>query len=220
MVAGGCRCCRIWGQSTNQTMQTATALKAQINTLTGTEKAAALISAGYVRPNGKADFVRFYETLLAEKSGKDPVSERADLMLHFVNKWSAEYTIRDLKLAWETYSQQADIDGGYDQLDDFIDEYGLKNIGFYDSFADMVNDYDEQIVRLFVEDYGISCVSHFPESYQGTYSSEAAFAEDFCSQLEEIPMYAVVDWQATWDQYLRHDFSFDDETGAVFSQNF
>lgn len=201
-------------------MQTATALKAQISSLTGPEKAAALISAGYVRQNGKADFVRFYETLLAEKSGKNPVSERADLMLHFVNKWSADYTVRDLKLAWETYSQQADIDGGYSAIDEFIEDHGLKNIGFYDSFADMVNDYDEQIVRLFVEDHGISCISHFPEAYQGTYSSEAEFAEEFFSQMGEIPHCVVVDWQATWDYSLRHDYSFDDETGAVFSSNF
>ena len=201
-------------------MITATEIKAEFATLTGPEKSERLIQAGYVRPNGKADFASFYEKLLAEKSSQEPISERAEMIAHYVSKWAGEYSVRDLKLAWETYSQQADIDGGYDQLDDFIKEHGLKNIGFYDSFADMVNDYDEQIVRLFVEDYGISCISHFAEAYQGTYSSEAAFAEDFCSQLEEIPMYAVVDWQATWDQYLRHDFTYDDETGAVFSSNF
>ncbi len=198
----------------------ATDLKAQISTMNGTDKAAALITAGYVRPNGKADFASFYEKLLAEKSSQEPISERAEMIAHYVSKWAGEYSVRDLKLAWETYSQQADIDGGYDQLDDFIEEHGLKSIGFYDSFADMVNDYDEQIVRLFVEDHGISCISHFPEAYQGTYSSEAEFAEEFCSQMGEIPHYVVVDWQATWDYSLRHDYSFDDETGAVFSQNF
>lgn len=198
----------------------ATALKAQISTLNGTEKAAALISAGYVRPNGKADFVSFYEKLLTEKSGKDPVSERAQMIAHYVSKWPAEYTIRDLKLAWETYSEQANIDGGYNAIDEFIEDHGLKNIGFYDSYADAVNDYPADVVESFIQDYGISCISHFSEAYQGTYSSEAEFAEEYVEQLGEISPYVVIDWQATWDQYLRHDFSYDEETGAVFSRNF
>lgn len=201
-------------------MATATDLKAEIYGLTSEQKSTRLIQAGYVRSNGQPDFVKFYEELMAERSDREPISERAEMMAHFVSKWAPEYSARQLKLAWETYSQQADIDGGYDQLDYFIKEHGLKNIGFYDSFADMVNDYDEQIVRLFVEDHGISCISHFPEAYQGTYSSEAEFAEEFCSQMGEIPHCVVVDWQATWDYSLRHDYSFDDETGAVFSQNF
>ena len=198
----------------------ATDLKAQISTLSGAEKAAALISAGYVRPNGKADFVSFYEKLLAEKSGKDPISERAEMISHYVSTWAAEYSIRDLKLAWEEYSKQADIDGGYSQLDEFIEDHGLKNIGFYDAYADTVNDYPADVVESFIQDYGISCVSHFSEAYRGTYNSEAEFVEEYVEQLGEMSPYVVIDWQATWDQCLRHDFTYDENTGAVFSSNF
>ena len=83
-----------------------------------------------------------------------------------------------------------------------------------------MEDYDQHAVLAFIEEYGISCISHFPEAYRGTYGSEAEFAEEFVTQLEQIPVYCVVDWQATWDYNLRHDFSFDDESGAVFSRNF
>lgn len=201
-------------------MATATEIKAEFATLTGAEKAARLIEAGYVRSNGKADFVAFYEQILAERSGKDEISERAEMMAHFVNKWAPEYSARQLKLAWEIYSEQVNIDGNYDAIDEFISDYGMANLGFYDSFADMMEDYDRWAVLAFVEEYGISCISHFPEAYQGTYKSEAEFAEEFCSQMGDIPQYVVVDWQATWDYSLRHDYTFDSDSGAVFSQNF
>lgn len=201
-------------------MITATEIKAEFATLTGPEKAARIIQAGYVRSNGKADFVAFYEAILAERSDREPISERAEMMSHFVNKWAPEYSARQLKLAWETYSQQVDIDGNYDAIDEFIGDYGLKNIGFYDSFADMMEDYCRWAVMAFIGEFGITNIEHFPEAYQGTYKSEAEFAEEFVSQLGEIPVYCVVDWQATWDYSLRHDYTYDADSGAVFSQNF
>lgn len=207
--------------SRNRPMATATDLKAQIAGLPEADKVSALISAGYVRPNGKADFVAFYEQVLAERAGRDPISEKTETMAHFVNKWAAEYDARDLKLAWETYSEQASIDGKFDAIDEFIDDFGLRNIEFYEHFADTMNDYDRDAVLAFVWEFGISSISHFAESYQGTYKSEAEFAEEFISQIGgEIPPYVMVDWQATWDCGLRYDYSFDDETGAVFLSNF
>ena len=198
----------------------ATDLKAQISTLSGAEKAAALISAGYVRPNGKADFVAFYEAILASRSAREPISERAEMMAHFVSTWAPEYSPRQLKLAWEVYSQQVDIDGQWDSVDEFIGDYGLANIGFYEEFADAMENYDRWAVIAFIGEFGISCISHFSESFQGTFRSEAEFAEEFCTQQNEIPFYIVADWQATWDYSLRHDYSFDADSGAVFLQNF
>ena len=201
-------------------MATATDLKAELYGLSTAEKSERLISAGYVRSNGRADFVAFYEAILAERSDREPISERAEMMSHFVNKWAPEYSARQLKLAWEIYSEQVNIDGNYDAIDEFIGDYGLKNIGFYDSFADMMEDYDRWAVMAFVEEFGISCISHFPGAYQGIYKSEAEFAEEFASQMGDIPQYVVADWQATWDYSLRHDYTFDSDSGAVFAQNF
>ena len=210
----------IMGSQTDRPMATATEIKAEFSTLTGAEKAERLIKAGYVRPNGKADFVSFYEQLLAEKTGKDSISEKAEIMAHYVNKWATEYSIRELKINWETYIEQVDIDGNYDGIDEFIADYGMANLGFYDAFADAMEDYDRWAVMAFIEEFGITNIEHFPGAYQGTFGSEAEFAEEFVSQMSEIPVYCVVDWQATWDYSLRHDFSFDDESGAVFSRNF
>lgn len=201
-------------------MLTATDLHSQISSLSGADKAEALIKAGYVNSKGKANFTAFYEAVLAERADRDPISERAEMMVHYVNKWAEDYSARELKIHWETYSEQAGIDGKFDAIDEFIDDYGMRNLGFYEDFADTMNDYDRDAVMAFIGDYGISSISHFSESYQGSYRSEAEFAEEFVSQLGEIPVYAVVDWQATWDCNLRYDYSYDDETGAVFCSNF
>lgn len=201
-------------------MLTATDLKNQISGLAGADRASAIIAAGYVRSNGKADFTAFYEAVLAERVNRDPISEKCATMAHFVNQWAAEYSVRDLKLAWETYSEQVDIDGKFFAIDEFIADYGMANLGFYEDFADTIADYDRDVVMAFIGEFGISNISHFSESYQGTYRSEAEFAEEFISQIGEIPPYVVVDWQATWGCGLRYDYSYDDETGAVFCTNF
>jgi hypothetical protein len=201
-------------------MQTATEIKAEFSTLSTAERAERLISAGFVRPNGNADYVSFYEAILAERSDREPISERAEMMAHFVNRWAPEYSARVIKNNWETYSQQVDIDGNYDAIDEFISDYGMANIGFYDSFADMMEDYDRWAVMAFIEEFGITNIEHFPEAYQGTFRSEAEFAEEFCTQQNEIPFYIVADWQATWDYSLRHDYTYDEDSGAVFAQNF
>lgn len=194
----------------------------QIKSLPIADKSAAIIAAGYVNSKGKANYTKFYEDVLNERKD-DPrfgVSDKVAMLAHFVNKWAAEYTAKDLSLAWEIYQEQSEIDEGYDSIDEFISDYGLKNIGFYQDFADLMETYDSSAVMAFVELYGIHNVSHFVESYQGNYSSGAEFAEEFMGQIgENVPSYIVVDWDETW-RHLSYDYTFDAETGCVFCDNF
>ena len=196
-------------------------LHSQIKSLPAADKSAALIAAGYVRTNGKANYTKFYEDVLNERKN-DPrfgMSDTVAMLSHFVNKWAAEYTAKDLSLAWETYQEQCEIDGKYDDVDYFIEEFGLQNIGFYSDFADAINDYDSGAVMAFVGNYGISMISDIADAYVGHYNSEAEFAEEYLSEMgDSISSYVVVDWQATWDCGLRYDFTF--ENGYVFRDNF
>ena len=58
---------------------------------------------------------------------------------------------------------------------------------------------------------GITMSEQFDDAYfyqsDSTYA-EAEFAEYIGSELEclELPSYIIIDWQATWDRNLRHDF--------------
>jgi hypothetical protein len=200
---------------------TATALHETLKGVSGADKAAALIAAGYVNSRGTADYTAFYTAVLAERKGTDPISDRADLMLHYVNNYYGQYDIATLKLQWETYSEQAEIDGEYHSVDAFIEEYGMKELGFYSEYADAVNDYPLDVVDAFIKEFGISCISHLRESYYGVYSSVEEFAEEYFSNCgETVPTYIVADWTATWNQGLRYEFSYDDTTGAVFLTSF
>lgn len=150
---------------------------------------------------------------------KDDPSDKVQMMAHYVNKYAADTDISLLKLQWETYCEQCEIDGGYDSVDEFCEEFGIRNLGFYSDFADAIADYDSGAVMAFVDNYGICEISDFANAYVGHYNSESEFAEEYLSDCgDSIPHYVIVDWQSTWDYGLRYDFTFDD--GYVFRDNF
>ncbi len=59
------------------------------------------------------------------------------------------------------------------------------------------------------------------EAFCGTAESVADFAEDYSEEIgsvpKNIPSWIVIDWQATWDCNLRHDYSTSEgDDGTVF----
>lgn len=198
----------------------ATVLHSQIKSLPIADKSAAIIAAGYVNSKGKANYTKFYQDVLNERKN-DPrygMSDKVQMMAHYVNTYAADTDIQMLKLQWETYCEQCEIDGKYDDVDYFIEEFGIQNLGFYADFADAIADYDSVAVMKFVDNYGISQISDFANAYVGHYNSEAEFAEEYLSEMGDIPPYIVIDWQSTWDCGLRYDFTFED--GYIFRDNF
>lgn len=193
---------------------TAAELNETLKGLDSKLKAARIADAGYVTVNGKTDWSAFYSAVL--ESRREPVSETVEMMLHYINLYAGEYDIPTLRLHWEQYKEECETDETCDNVDAFIADHGLKNIGFYSDYADTVSDYSQDVADAFVEYFGITNISDFPESYMGTHKSEADFAEEYMSELDRIPTFIIVDWQATWDQSLRYDYTFDDATGAVF----
>lgn len=83
-----------------------------------------------------------------------------------------------------------------------------ENIGFdvVDAFIDYHDD--------------VSYVEYVEEAFQGSYNSEAEFAEEFTTDVYgyDAPSFVVVDWDATWNQNLTYDFDF--VNGFVFSSTF
>ena len=118
------------------------------------------------------------------------------------------------------------------KIDDFVeDNYALEDIlEFIDAnseedFLNYYGDYVMQgenlgydVVDAFVEEFGLADVENTEEAYYGEHSSEADFAEDFYNDISAIPVGIVVDWQATWDQNLRYDFTF--VNGYVFKTHY
>ena len=100
---------------------------------------------------------------------------------------------------------------------ELLEEY--KDFSESETLERLVDDYDVDAIRSFIEVFGIEAVDSFEDSYQGEYDSGAEFAEQFATDVYpmDLPTFVEVDWEATWEN-LRHDFII--EEGFVFSMNF
>lgn len=58
------------------------------------------------------------------------------------------------------------------------------------------------------------------EAFAGWFDSEADFAQKLAVQMgaipKDFPYWVVVDWQATWDSNLRHDYVSEDHDGETW----
>jgi len=109
-----------------------------------------------------------------------------------------------------------------EKIDELLDEqYSLEDmLEFIDvhNEDDFVVYYEEYVrcgeaigyeaVDALIEAMGSVCVvEDCDERYQGHYHNEAEFAEEYYSELYDVPTALVVDWQSTWDTSLRYDFT-------------
>jgi len=92
---------------------------------------------------------------------------------------------------------------------------------YQEKYSELCESYGKDAVNAFLKLYDDeSFLEYFEDAYQGRYEDEAAFAEEFTTDIYgfDAPSFVVVDWEATWNANLRHDFDFED--GFVFSKNF
>jgi hypothetical protein len=83
-------------------------------------------------------------------------------------------------------------------------------------YDELCENYCEDAVNAFLDIWEECDLEHFKDAFQGRYDSEADFAEQHTTDCYglNVPSFVIVDWQATWDQGLRHDYEFVD--GFVF----
>jgi hypothetical protein len=109
-----------------------------------------------------------------------------------------------------------------EKIDELIDEnYALDDmLEFIDTYNenDFVNYYEEYVrcgesigydaVDALIGEMGsVSDIEGCDERFRGWYESEADFAENYYSDLYDVPCALVVDWQATYDSSLRYDYT-------------
>ena len=92
---------------------------------------------------------------------------------------------------------------------EFIDEYNEQDfVSFYEEYVRCGEAIGYDAVDALIEEMGSVCdVEDCDERYQGCYENAADFAEEFYSDLYDLPCAIVVDWEATWEQNLRYDFT-------------
>jgi hypothetical protein len=116
------------------------------------------------------------------------------------------------------YEALIEAKGGPEQLNNNEDdEWDYTHTEVAEEYMEIYNDlcdsYTQQAVDFFLTSWSDCDLEDFRDYYVGYYKSEAEFAEENYKYLT-IPVEIVVDWQATWDVNLRHEFYF--MSGYVF----
>ena len=113
------------------------------------------------------------------------------------------------------------IEDGHDEdeMKEFIETHGAKDfVCYYEDYARMVDEYDQETVDAFLEEFDLMDVEHLQDAYHGQYSSEAEFAENFVTDMgyaqHDMPYWIAIDWEKTWDDGLSWDYTFNN--GYVF----
>ena len=88
-----------------------------------------------------------------------------------------------------------------------------------ETLKELLEDYSAEAIQAFVECFGCGMLEDFTDSYQGEMSG-AEFAQQFTEDCWclDIPGFVEVDWQATWENLERYDYS--EQDGFIFACNF
>ena len=112
----------------------------------------------------------------------------------------------------------------YNDMVDFIKEHGEKDFReYYETYNRLVDDYGQNLVDEFIEDFDVSTIENFEDMYQGQYNSGADFAEQIASDCgyisKDMPSWIYIDWQKTWDNSLSYDYT-ELIGGHIFNNNY
>ena len=97
------------------------------------------------------------------------------------------------------------IEDGHDkdEMQEFIETHGHKDfVLYYEDYARMVDEYDQETVDAFLEEFDLMDIEHLQDAYYGQYDSGAEFAENFvsdCYGMPDMPYWIAIDWEETWD---------------------
>ena len=112
----------------------------------------------------------------------------------------------------------------YNDMCDFIENYGeTEFLTYYETYHRLVDDYGQNLVDEFAQEFDVDSVDHFEDMYQGQYNSGADFAEQIASDCgyvtRDLPSWIEIDWQKTWDNALSYGYT-ELIGGHIFNNNY
>ena len=127
----------------------------------------------------------------------------------------------DEELAKERFDELLEEGNDSDEMKEFIETHGHKDFAlYYEDYARMVDQYDQDTVDSFLEVFDMMDVEHLEDAYMGHYESGAKFAEDTVTDggyiQGDLPYWIAIDWEETWEN-LSYDYS--ESNGFIFSNN-
>ena len=111
----------------------------------------------------------------------------------------------------------------YNDMVDFIKEYSEEEfVHHYETYNRLCEDYGQNLVDEFIEDFDLSTIENFEDMYQGQYDSGADFAEQIASDCgyvkDNLPSWIEINWEKTWDN-LSYDYT-ELLGGHIFNNNY
>ena len=114
----------------------------------------------------------------------------------------------------------------YNDMCDFIENHSEEEfVDHYETYNRLCEDYGQNLVDEFIEDFDVSTIENFEDMYQGQYNSGAEFAQQIatdCGYIKsyqgDLPSWIKIDWEKTWDN-LSYDYT-ELLGGHIFSNNY
>ena len=114
----------------------------------------------------------------------------------------------------------------YNDMCDFIENHSEEEfIHHYETYNRLCEDYGQNLVDEFIEDFDVSTIENFEDMYQGQYNSGADFAKQIatdCGYIKsyqgDLPSWIEIDWEKTWDN-LSYDYT-ELIGGHIFNNNY
>ena len=111
----------------------------------------------------------------------------------------------------------------YNDMCDFIENHSEEEfVDHYETYHRLVDEYGQNLVDEFIENYDVSTLENFEDMYQGQHETGADFAENICIELgyiKNLPSWVAVDWEKTWENALSYDYTLIGE-GYIFNANY
>ena len=112
----------------------------------------------------------------------------------------------------------------YNDMVDFIKEHSEEEfVHHYETYNRLCEDYGQNLIDEFIEDFDVSTIENFEDMYQGQYNSGADFAEQIATDCgyitRDLPSWIEIDWQKTWDNALSYDYT-ELIGGHIFNNNY
>ena len=114
----------------------------------------------------------------------------------------------------------------YNDMCDFIENHSEEEfVDHYETYNRLCEDYGQNLVDEFIEDFDLSTIENFEDMYQGQYDSGADFAKQIatdCGYIKsyqgDLPSWIEIDWEKTWDN-LSYDYT-ELLGGHIFNNNY
>tara|TARA_B100000003_G_scaffold192780_1_gene192697 strand:+ start:114 stop:590 length:477 start_codon:yes stop_codon:yes gene_type:complete len=103
------------------------------------------------------------------------------------------------------------------EKEELLTEY--KDSEELETLQELLEDFSVDAIRAFIECFGDGSLESFTDSYQGEMTG-AEFAQQITEDCYciDLPGFVEVDWQATWENLERYDYS--EQDGFIFCCNF